>query len=37
LREHNAPRFVISNGKLIDRTEMEALARKGEWTGTKSA
>jgi len=31
LREHHAPRFGISHGKLIDRTEMESLARTGEW------
>jgi cytosine deaminase len=37
LREHSVPRFVISYGKLIDRTEMEALARKGEWAGARSA
>ena len=37
LREHSAPSFVISHGKLIDRTEMETLARKGEWTGAKPA
>jgi len=37
LREHSAPRFVISHGKLIDRIEMEALAKKGEWAGAKSA
>ena len=37
LREHSAPRYVISKGKLIDRIEMEALALKGEWAGAKSA
>ena len=30
LREHNAPLYVISHGKLIDRTQMETLARTGE-------
>jgi cytosine deaminase len=27
LREHSAPRFVISHGKLIDRSKMELLSR----------
>lgn len=31
LREHRAPLHVISHGKPIDRAEMEALARAGEW------
>jgi cytosine deaminase len=31
LREHAAPRYVISTGKLVDRTRMEALALGGEW------
>jgi hypothetical protein len=31
LREHAAPRYVISHGKLIDRAAMESLARTGEW------
>jgi cytosine/creatinine deaminase len=37
LREHSAPRFVISHGKLIDRIEMEALARAGESADAESA
>jgi cytosine deaminase len=32
LREHGAPRFVISGGKLIDRTKMESLAQTGQWS-----
>ena len=31
LREHHAPLYVISHGKLIDRARMEVLARTGEW------
>jgi cytosine deaminase len=31
LREHNAPRYVISHGKLVDRVRMETLSRAGEW------
>lgn len=31
LREHHAPRWVISHGKLIDRGAMESLAQTGEW------
>ena len=31
LREHAAPLYVISDGKLIDRTKMEAVIRSGEW------
>jgi cytosine deaminase len=31
LREHAAPRYVISTGKLVDRTRMEAIALGGEW------
>ena len=31
LREHAAPSCVISNGKLIDRAKMEAIALMGEW------
>jgi cytosine deaminase len=27
LREHSAPRFVISHGKLIDRSKMEFLSK----------
>ena len=31
LRDHAPPRYVISHGKLVDRTKMEALARTCEW------
>ena len=31
LREHNTPLYVISHGKLVDRDQMEALSRTGEW------
>ena len=31
LRDHEAPLYVISHGKLIDRTQMERLARTGDW------
>ncbi|HXQ34999.1 MAG TPA: amidohydrolase family protein, partial [Anaerolineales bacterium] len=31
LRNHHAPQCVISNGKLIDRTRMDSVARTGEW------
>ena len=31
LREHAAPLYVISHGKLIDRARMETLSRNGEW------
>ena len=31
LREHKAPLYVISHGKLIDHLKMETLARTGEW------
>lgn len=31
LREHDAPLYVISNGKRIDFSKMETLARTGEW------
>ena len=30
LREHTAPLYVISNGKLVDRAKMEAITRTGE-------
>jgi len=33
LREHAAPLYVISNGKLVDRARMESIARTGEWMG----
>lgn len=31
LREHDTPLYVISHGKLIDRTQMEKLAQTGDW------
>lgn len=31
LREHAAPLYVISRGKLVDRARMEAIASTGEW------
>jgi cytosine deaminase len=31
MREHTAPRFVISDGKMVDRAKMESVARTGEW------
>ena len=31
LREHAAPLYVISHGKLIDRARMEELSRTGAW------
>jgi cytosine/creatinine deaminase len=31
LREHEAPLYVISHGKLIDRDRMRTLSRTGEW------
>src|SRR5215216_7089708 len=31
LREHAAPLYVISNGKLINRAKMETVASTGEW------
>jgi len=31
MREHAAPRYVITNGILVDRARMEAVARTGEW------
>lgn len=31
LREHSAPLYVISHGKLIDRAKMEVVSRTGEW------
>ena len=31
LREHTAPLYGISHGKLIDRARMETLSRTGEW------
>jgi cytosine deaminase len=31
LREHNAPRFVISHGRLVDYARLESVAQKGAW------
>ncbi len=31
LNDHAPPRYVISHGKLVDRTKMEARARTCEW------
>jgi cytosine deaminase len=31
LREHSAPRFVISHGSLVDRARLEHVAKTGEW------
>ena len=31
LREHSSPRFVISDGNLVDRTRMESVCQTGEW------
>jgi cytosine deaminase len=31
LREHSAPLYVISHGKLVERARMETVARTGEW------
>jgi cytosine deaminase len=31
LREHEAPLYVISHGKLIDRSRMGSLSQTGEW------
>jgi cytosine deaminase len=31
LREHHAPLYVISHGRLIDRARMQAVAQTGEW------
>lgn len=31
LREHTAPRYAISHGKLVDRTRMKSVAQSGEW------
>ena len=31
MREHTAPRFVISDGNMVDRAKMESVARTGEW------
>ncbi len=32
MRDHAPPRYVISHGKLVDRTKMEALARTRKWS-----
>ena len=31
MREHAAPRYVITNGILVDRARMESVAQTGEW------
>jgi cytosine/creatinine deaminase len=31
LRDHSAPRCVISNGNLVGRAQMESIAQTGEW------
>ncbi|HEY3475506.1 MAG TPA: amidohydrolase family protein [Anaerolineales bacterium] len=31
LREHTFPLYVISHGKLVDRSRMETISRTGEW------
>jgi cytosine/creatinine deaminase len=31
LREHTAPRFIVSNGNLVDRARMESVAQTGKW------
>jgi len=31
MREHAAPRYVISHANLVDRSRMESVARTGEW------
>ena len=31
LRAHEAPRFVISHGNLVDRARLEPVSRTGEW------
>jgi cytosine/creatinine deaminase len=31
MREHAAPRFVVSHGNVVDRTWMESVAQTGEW------
>ena len=31
MREHAAPRYVITNGNLVDRARMESVAETGEW------
>lgn len=31
IREHAAPRFVVSNGNLVDRAKMESVAQTGDW------
>ena len=31
LREHEAPRFVISHGNLVDRARLEPISRTGAW------
>jgi cytosine deaminase len=31
LREHTIPRYVITNGFLVDRARMESVSQTGEW------
>jgi len=31
LREHTAPRYVITSGVLFDRARMEPVSQTGEW------
>ena len=31
LREHTAPRYVITSGVLVDRSRMESFSQTGEW------
>jgi len=31
IREHIVPRYVITNGSVVDRAKMESVARAGEW------
>ena len=31
LREHTAPRYVITSGVLVDRSRMESVSQTGEW------
>jgi cytosine/adenosine deaminase-related metal-dependent hydrolase len=31
LREHNAPRFMLSGGNLVDGVKMESIAKTGVW------
>lgn len=31
IREHTVPRYVITNGSVVDRAKMESVAQAGEW------